>query len=532
MNELELQMGRSIEIPGFNPQRLGIEPADPIMDRFAVIHAHFAGLALPLSVLPEPQKHHILKRHNLPLGRPEDEDTFFPPDFTYGVDYFFGKYQGSPRSVRENAAAAIYHGRTGVEIWRIMKSVAFATPHDPLVVVHLRGDRTIDKFALCEVLGIQISDLQRADIKTQGIVEYGTVNPFLTGVNSKARHIFDSDLVIGDDYPDDDTVFTSSGDVRFYVGFDIRRYLISHFNFEWPSRFMPSVSLQESNLPRSVARRPVVVIGGDSGIDTANFGQTIMSKIIEVLKEKRQYFGDRSLPRLELSSDPKIAGSIDTGIYGVVLRKYIGQVKERLIQASATQRRTPIVTFSSMAMHGIAGDMLRNVDVIEYLGPREVVTQKLEELKEQDVDVANTILLGLPSAYDREVSAFSGEILDAALSVNNDIKQQIQNFVQECKTEEADPLKFYQIIEKILRNRVGDIDSLTGRNVVVVLGASELESFAKKFHKIPKTFEFIKPIDTNTIVRLIGNSSDSKIRLIVVSPIQSLAQVIAEKTLE
>lgn len=519
------------------PEQLGINYDDPVVDRFTEISARFASLRLPIMFLSPEQQRLILPTSELRQGdvyRPQYDENLSPPDFSYGVDYFFGQYKGRPRSVRENAAAAIYEGRQGVELWRIMKSVAFSTPNDPLVIAHLRGDREIDKTKLADILSINEAGLARADVSKLGL-EYGTINPF-ADASVPIRHIFDRDLIDGTDYPNDDVVFTSSGDPRFYVGFDARRYLKAIL--QGAIRFgTHEISQAEENSERVIARKPIIVVGGDSGKDTARFGDTLTTAITQELDRKNAYFGDRSLPELDLLSDPKLAGSIDTGLYGRALQSHMARVIDKINASLGDRRHPPIVTFSSMAMHGIAGEMLNQVDGIEYVGPKQTVEDILEGLSNQQIEIAHTILLGLPSAYDSRVSAFAGKILDNSLPVSTDVRGKIQEFIKDCKTNQVDPMKFYQIVEQVLRDGTGqmkgEVTSAQGKNVLVILGASELEGFIARFHQVPKSFADIKSGKPALITEEISKVSDNaKVRLVLIQPGQALTEAIVQKTLE
>ena len=183
--------------------------------------------------------------------------------------------------------------------------------------------------------------------------------------------------------------------------------------------------------------------------------------------------------------------------------------------------------------------MLRQLDGIEYIGSREALTQILDALAKQNVGISRDILLGLPSAYDKERSAFAGSILDNALPVNVNVRRSIQELVQECKKEQGSPEKFYKnVIDTVLRQATkGKIDTLKNENIAVILGASELESFAGALEnfananeKIRATFAVIKSNDSTTIAAEVAKSPD-KIRLILIQPGQAVADLIAQKTL-
>lgn len=448
--------------------------------------------------------------------------------FEYGIDYFFGKYQGKPQSVQQNATAALYQKRQGVEVWRIMKSVAFATPDKKIIVAHVRGDRKIDQFALAHALGLTEADLGSADVSSLG-VEYGTVNPFVQHSTIPVSHVFDLDLIEGPEYPNDDIVFASSGDARFYVGFDVRRYLVATPGLAEKKAAITANGLGE--LSRIFCRRNVIVIGGDSGIDTFEFSKMILNAHRQKLEEQSAYFGDRSLVRVEAKSDPALAGSIDTALYGKQLRARVAKILTKLSQPRESGDATPIVSFSSMAMHGVASDLLRAAKGIEYVGPQEAIVQILLRLKRLNIEVVHTALLGLSSAYDKEHSAFAGTILDMALPVDENVKRQIHKFVEDCKQALPKPQDFFEICKKIFQRATrGKIETLKNKNVAIILGASELEGFAATVDTEWQDLAIIKSNDAKVIAGEAAACFD-KIRVILIRPSQAVAERIAERTI-
>jgi prolyl-tRNA editing enzyme YbaK/EbsC (Cys-tRNA(Pro) deacylase) len=520
-------------------QQLGLQPNDSALPKLAAVSKLFSDLILPIHALLKERRDDAFRRE---LQRRVNEDRAENPeeqDFKYGEDYFFGKYKGRPLNIAQNAANAMYEGRQGVEMWRIMKSVAFATADKKLVIAHVRGDRQVDTAGLASILGVNETDLTSANeemLASLG-VEHGTVNPFVP-VSSQVSHVFDRDLVSGADYPGDDTVFTSSGDPRFFVAFDVRRYLVA-LDKTTATMATVEISKDESESSRIVARRPVTVIGGDSGIDADNFSKSIKEIITRKLQERGAYFGDRSLPDVATESNRNLAGSIDTEAYGDTLRVEVGKIVEKLKKSLEPEKPIPIVTFRSMAMHGIAADILRDAKGIEYVGPQEAIGQELIELAKRDVEVAHTMLLGLDSVYDKDRSAFAGDILGKALPVNVNVRRSIQELVQDCKTDQGNPEKFYKnVIDTVLRQTTkGQIDTLKNKNVAIILGASELESFistlesfANTDEKVQATFAVITSNDPAAIATEAAKAPD-KIRLILIQPGQAVADMIAQKTL-
>jgi len=539
----------AVQIPRWQKD-LGLKPDDPAIPQLTAISKHFQGLQLPpffqsrarlaaltpSRLLTDREQAELLQAQSSPTWALRESPE--NPDFRYGVNYFFGQNKGQPQSVPQNALAARFQEvERGVELWRIMKSVAFSTPDKKIVIAHVRGDCEVDMAMLASRVGVNETDLTRADVSTLG-VEYGTVNPFIPA-SEQVEHVFDRDLVDGKEYPCDDIVFTSPGDPRFYVGFDVKRYVRA---ISQMTATMATVGISKKIEPekqRVVARRPITILGGDSTGDTANFKKQVATSVTESLEKHDAYFGDRSLPIIDAKSDPAFAGSINTDLYGETLKDHVADVADELKNALAHEGPRPLVAFSSRAMDGVGGQMLRQVEGIEYIGSQEALAQILDALAKQNVGISRDILLGLPSAYDKERSAFAGSILDNALPVNVNVRRSIQEFVQDCKKEEGNPEKFYKnIVDTVLRQATkGQLDTLKNENIAVILGASELESFAGALEdyantneKIRATFAVIKSNDPTTIVAEVAKTPD-KIRLILIQPGQAVADMIAQKTL-
>ena len=514
----------------------GVPEDDAAIASFQAISKIFSGLRLPAPG----QKDEGSQRDRLshwthpkkPSGEPDPEDG---NDFRYGIDYFFGKNSGKPESVFQNAKTAQFQGRKGVELWRIMKSVALLIPNIGLIIAHVRGDQQVDTEALAKIFGCNEWDITSANPEalTALGVEHGTVNPFVQK-REGLRHVFDRDLVEGAKYPGDDVVFTSSGDQRFYVGFDVRRYLeATSPETAGGVNLKTRISKIESMSSRVIARRPIVLLGGDSGIDTAGLSQTLMAAVTKKLEEHKAHFGDRSLPRITTESDPNLAGSIDTKLYGSAIREHMLNIVGKLQESSGKRAAKPLVTFNSMAMHGVAGDILRGIEGIEYIGPKEAVEEVLGELKKQGVEIAHTVLLGLSSVYDKERSAFAGEILEKAAPVDGNTKILLQTLVDEVKVGKPTPKNFDDIVRKVL-GRVAQgraEEKLLGQNIVIVLGASELESFADTAYKAPEQYVVIKSNDAAAIAAELASAPADKIRLILIQPGKAVADMIAKKTL-
>jgi len=547
-SEAQLQ-GEQANVPKWQ-RDLELKSDDPALPKLNAIVALFDGLTMPehfLSpvrqlksiVLPTNRQSRDLADYE--VARRERGVDWDEAEFKYGVDYFFGINDGTPEGAEQNAETALYQSRKGVELWRVMKSVAFSLPDNTVAIVHVRGDREIDTAALANVLKVEASDLGPADAKQFG-EGYGTVNPFIQHSALQIRHVFDRDLVAGKEFPNDDTVFTSPGDKRFYVGFDIHRYLQATHNY-YPTAVPVSYEICkkiESIPERVIARRPVGVFGGDPTIDTASYGQQIAASITSELEKHvsygnhSSYFGDRSLPPIEIKSNPTLAASIDTARYAEALRASVGKIiAEFQKPAHSDIRPLPIVTFSSMAMHGAGGPLLRTIKDAEYVGPQEALKMIMDGLKNRNIEIAHTALLGLDSAYDEERSAFTGDILDNAAETDQNARNQIQAFIKVCKTGKADSEEFYKIVKKVLgRAAQGKIeDKLKGKNVLVILGASELETFATMSDKVPDNFAMIRSHDPNVIAEEIAKYPD-KPRLILIRPGQAVADLIAKKTIE
>ena len=540
--------------PRIAQEELGLKPDDPVLERFTAISDLFDGLRLPLFALPPERADALILHERYRIQGSEEPND--PPDFSYGPDYFFGQYKGNPSTISQNAEAAVYHGNQGIPVWAVLKSVAFAIPNsDRLVIVHLRGDRQVDKAKLCSMY--RVEDLPMADeqqLDKFGLV-HGTVNPLIAD-SEQIDHVYDKDLVDGDDYPGSDVVFTSSGDRRFYVGFNVRKFIMGKRNL-FASQASSEISIADEKSPkRIIARRPIYIVGGDSPDDAMRYGQVVARDITDLLIEHHQYFGDQSLPRhLRVFSESAIAGSIDTRTYGPALQAYVrDDIVPDLTRKLPSDKGNakPLVAYGSFAMEGIAGDqVLSQVKEIEYIGSRAVVETLLTTLQEQGVKPTYNLLLSLSSVYDSRLSAFAGKILDEAPKVSDGVANtKIQPLVYELKQKEVKDAKkkFFQLVESILRGAENartsapNLDALKGQTVVVILGASELEGLMDQWDQIPEPtpepkkpeFEVIRSNDPTFIKEATENlraSGSQKIALVCVSPKRAVARTIAEKTL-
>jgi|SRR3989344_7139089 len=487
------------------------------------------------------------------------------PHFTYGVDYLFGRNKGKPLDIDANAALAIYQGKQGVEKWRIMKSVAFKTLNKGVILVHTRGDREVDTAALASKLGLQENELvslNEEELMPYGVAR-GTVSPFVTAPD--VHHVFDQDLLEHKDSSDRNKVLTTAGDARFYVAFDIQRYLEALSAVD-ANRVPWNVTREKPNeTQRLIANRRVIVIGGDSGIDTDEFSKSIKDAVIKLLGD--QSHGDRSGTKMTSESDPNLAGSIDTAVHGKELREIVKKISEKIQASLDPNKPKPLVTFRSFAMHGIAGDILRGIPGIEYVGPEEAVERKLSEMEEEGAQIDHTILLGLPSMYDEKTSAFTGRALNNTMKVNNNAQKLLQDFIADCKERKQKPADLFKgkkeegnekvkdkgIFDIIFRQFGGGdkakIEGLKGKNIAIILGASELERVASELaryagmdQETKKLFRVVidEPNYETPAARLVktmphdeprDESTEPRINLTFIKPGEELAQLIAQKTL-
>lgn len=504
---------------------LGLDSDDPALPKLnaVLLDLHKLNLAV------RPIAHSLSEDINTALATPNAMSA--EEGLRYGVDFFFGRYKGRPQSVEQNALTAVYQNRQGVEVWRIMKSIAFVTGSGEVILVHLRGDRQINVKLLAAALDLQEDNLRVAELPTFGL-EHGTVNPFSQLSGSKTRHVFDEDLIGGHNCPRDAIVLTSSGDARIYVAIDIRGYVTAASKSD-PDCRVCDVSQFEKEVSRIFVRHPIEIVGGDSGIDTLRFAETILLAARSSLERQGAYFGDRSMPNIRISSDPELAGSIDALAYGAQLRRHVRDIVIRIREdRKRSSERAPIVTFSSMAMHGVAGDQLRKLDELVYFGPQEALDRMRAQLIRHGIQLDHTVLLGLSSVYDTATSAFTGDVLATALPVDDNARRAVHEFIHECKVQRSKASHFYDIIKRLLKRATrGQFELLKGRNILVVLGASELEGFVKTVHAPPSEFVIIASYDPLIVAEVLRGAAD-QVRLIFFEPTQALARLIAEKTLK
>ncbi|OGE30934.1 hypothetical protein A2631_04615 [Candidatus Daviesbacteria bacterium RIFCSPHIGHO2_01_FULL_44_29] len=503
----------------FRPEKIGLTPDNKIVDKFHKVSAAFFALRLQ-----------------------------------HRIHYFFGQYQGESSSGKDNQKRAVYLRQEGVEPWRPIKSIAYTTPQEELVIAHLRQDRKVDVKKLALELGIDPEGLALANLEEFSL-QYGTINPFIaevekvTAAGSSIRvephHIFDMDLVQGADYPRDDFVLTSSGDPRMYVEFDIRSYLRSYYGVDQPPTFLIS---QPGSEKRRIYRRSAIrILGGDNAKDPDELALKLKDRSRERLIEVGEYYGDRSDLAVISESIPFMARTIDTGEYGLLLQQ---QIAKKAAQ-HAGSNETWVV--SSTAGDGVLGDTLRGVEGIHYRGRRETTEKFLKGLTDYDIKVAQVVLLGLSSNYDPKTSAFAGRILDRAVPVSNETQKTMEGLIKDAKTTLPDIARYFQLVEVILRRHLRDkFDDLVwgepeeGREalrkptVVVVNGATELakmvEEWKKNRSKAPSLWAPVASADPEFIAKkftepYFETTLSQRRRLILFSPGEALIDRVIEENL-
>lgn len=471
----------------------------------------------------------------------EDLASFFDHvGLRYRLDYFFGQYQGHPRGVKENASATHYHAEQGVELSKMLKSYALQTPDHPLILIHLPGDHQLDMAEVAKLLNVSQDSLDRADIARYGI-EPGTVNPFLLVDPNTGRpipQIFSNDFFQDAENVMNNRVFASSGDKAYYVMVDKRRLVEALRNANVPLT-IADISKAEEGSIRVSADRAFAIVSGDDSISGDDLGSISKRAINRNFQINGVEPADRRMPPNRTFSYPELADSIEKKEYDRALRAQMLVIIDDLRQFAIRQNKPLLVAFSSMAMQSIAREMLADIEELEYVDPKPALEARVAQILEE-FEVAGTMLVGLPSSYDEEISAFAGYILEQAMSIDEETKKQLESFVvEECKRKaqlDIESNKFYNAIDKVLMGTVdNNREALKGKNFVVVLGASEFANFAMKFHKTNNHYYPIRTSGPEAIKVALEEVADDKYnkdktRLILVSPIEVLADEIAERT--
>jgi len=490
--------------------------------------------------------------------------------FTYGNDYSFGindNSVGEVLKVEDNAERAIFQGERGVENWRTIKTIAYKLHHteqtrDPLaeigevvdevVFVHLRGDREVDTVALAKHLNLKERGLQlsKADIEKYGL-KRGTLSP-LSEIDSNlevdARHIFDLDLIGGDDFPGDDLVLTSSGDPRFYLALDIRRYieLVKGINFD-----LESVSMPMEKKERAFVSRDVEVITGDP--PSSDLDVLIKKNVGAELTARKGNFGNRSLGKTKLISDSEAALSVDVVKNEIALRAFYA---DKLGNHAGHTGEPVLVLTSSVASERIASEEAEKINgdevvkKVEVVRRQEAIENYLKYLESQGMEIERTLLMGLPSVYDPKHSPFKQEFLGDK-GVSDGFKGAIQDIIAKNiadhnsgrKEAKIDSLTVYKIIQEELINiaRDGNLDNLKGKTVAIVLGVSDIDSLLSAHHSMPKAKQtgimFLTPRSSSEMIGEWGAVDknpdfDDKIRVVLISPNHALAKLTAEKSVK
>jgi prolyl-tRNA editing enzyme YbaK/EbsC (Cys-tRNA(Pro) deacylase) len=517
--------------------------SDPeLLARLNAIHEAFAGLVLPMWALPESEGRQVIANrspHYYPFVAIANGKIEAAPDFVQGADYQFGIYHGHPSSIRENAAAAVYEGEQGAELWRMLKSVAFDAGDGRIVIAHMRGDRNVSEQLLVSRLGDSVQALRPADLSVLG-TEYGVVNPFLTNANPDVQieHMFDNDLVDGPDYPHDDVVLTSTGDRRVYCWFDIRKYIMAIHKVR-AATFSHAITDMAPGKARRAVRRPIYVLGGDSSLDTLAFARQIQASVRDQLKAEGLLFGDRSIPDIRPISLSDMGGTVDVSSTPKMLRLVDDELSQSLPADPHGEQPTPVLAMASNMASGIVEAALAPQTRIEFVGVNRVIRDHIRaltnSLNQAGTSADGILLFGLPGIYDAESSPFPSLLspdpvhIVPVLKISQGVRDKLGALVMKGKSGEADTAEFYQIVQQTaFHNGISARDADESATLIVVLGATELETLMSGYHRSPKSFQLFSSDAVDGEIR----PSFGKFNVVLVKPQALVAKTVASLAID
>lgn len=535
MRSLELEViGQNQEtyVPKEELDRVGVGLDHPVVGKFVAVHEHMQSLRIPFDALPTIVQDTYV--HEYKDGVLVEDTNFKGDRLRVGVDYFLGRYDGSPRSVKQNITSAIYHETKGVEPWRIMKSLVYKNPEGELAILHLRGDRKVDENFL------KAHRLERVDDISSYGWEYGVVSPFVKKPESvELKEYWDPDLINAETRRGDDVVFTSSGVPEYYLAFDVRKYLQARFKTSNPKEFTEAFSLPDIEVPRKIAKRNIYIWTGDSTIDGLLLATGVADAVTAESVRDKVHFGDRG-PAYVVRGDPRLAATMNVKEHKAELEA-LAETIEEIFDPARQGESPPVLLLSSIAANAAMGDILTTKEGYKYIGSKQVVESHLLALQEEGVTIDSEVLIALPSQYESGYSAFDGKILTESQQVDSDIKARIIACVNGAKAKGGNPVgaaevtvDFYRMIEEQLKKSEKELDQMKGKNFAIVVGVSDLVRLLQRHHaqQIPKIFSVFKSSDPAAVARDIRGASPEKIRLILILSTDLLAKAAAKAVFE
>jgi len=184
----------------------------------------------------------------------------------------------------------------------------------------------------------------------------------------------------------------------------------------------------------------------------------------------------------------------------------------------------------SSMVEAVLGEQAR----VDFVGVNQVVSDHIRDLTASLSDAGTTVsgilLLGLPGVYKVETSPFPSLLTPdrdqdmPTLTVEKGVQDKLGALVFKGKYRTADVTEFYQIVQQTaVHNGISAQNASESPTMVVILGATELETLMAGYHRPPKSFQVFASgkIDAEFA------PSAGKLNIILVKPQALVAQRVA-----
>lgn len=434
-----------------------------------------------------------------------------------GEDFLVIKYAGRPKTAEQNAANAYRHGAKGVEPSAIAKSYAglatLESGEESLVI--LTGPSDLE-FKTSGILAGQKGELRPAgeeDLESLGF-EHGTVGPigalFARTGDSRAIYLFDKDFIDRDARDPDKKVYVSGGDPAWSIALDIRK-LMTAANQCAPFHIVSDICDRGAANERIFARSDITLISGDSALVGSTY-QGLLEELVRMeLLKRNAYFGDESMPNLDLLSRHAMGGTGSVATHAGEVTDYI----ERVIKQIPEGPRKRLLAFTSNAANlgSIAGAAVNVAKDRPDL--RVVTTEDALEGYIDDAKPGNLVVFGLPEVIDQYPDSIGSSKI-----VKGNGKDKISEWMQAARSAKKEELgdiakELKRLIIKSAKLEMANCRGLDGREKgefmknpdievegTVVLAGTELWKIldAGGIKEGSEGFEKIKLIDPITLL--------------------------------
>jgi hypothetical protein len=124
---------------------------------------------------------------------------------------------------------------------------------------------------------------------------------------------------------------------------------------------------------------------------------------------------------------------------------------------------------------------------------RDHISELQTSLQAQGADVVGTLLLGLPGVYERDHTPFPF-LLGSSMRIRDEVKGKLADLADQYDAKEGSEDAFYHILDQVLVNNGVDTSKrdteARPHALIVVLGATELETRLGRFHRKPRAYAF------------------------------------------